>query len=293
MSKRQKGFVFVLIASLLNGLIPSVTQRAFLTGLSVETILTSRYLLASALIWAFIFITKKNYRTDKHTRSYMIMLGLLLFACATVLNESYKYLPGAIIVIIEFTYVVIVVFVEILIGRARIEKRRVIAMSLAIFGLLLVVWPREGVESLSTVGILFAFLGAFFYAMQTIGLGSQKLENVDAEVITGYMSFVIFIGNFVRCTLNAQPYFPTQLNQWVLVFVLGAGAAFIAPLFFCMAVKALGASDTSLGNTTEPVFAYIAGILLMQDKISFNATLGGLIVLSSVIILNLKTRRKL
>ena len=68
MSKRQKGFMFILITSLLNGLIPSVTQRAFLTGLSVETILTSRYLLASVLIWTFIFIAKKNYITDKNTR---------------------------------------------------------------------------------------------------------------------------------------------------------------------------------------------------------------------------------
>lgn len=293
MSKRQKGFMFILITSLLNGLIPSVTQRAFLTGLSVETVLTSRYLLASVLIWTFIFIAKKNYITDKNTRAYMIMLGILLFTCATVLNESYKYLPGAIIVIIEFTYVVIVVFVEILIGRVGIEKRRVIAMTLAISGLLLVVWPKEGVENLSTLGILFALMGAFFYAMQTIGMGSLRLEKVDAEVITGYMSLVIFLGNVLRCTISAQPYFPSHFNQWILIFILGAGAAFIAPLLFCMAVKTLGASDTALGNTTEPVFAYIAGILLMNDRISLNATLGGLFVLGSVVILNIKSRKKL
>ena len=182
---------------------------------------------------------------------------------------------------------------EILIGRSSIEKRRVIAMALAIFGLILVVWPKEGVENLSTIGILFALLGAFFYAMQTIGMGSARLEKVDAEVITGYMSLVIFIGNFIRCTIRAEAYFPTQFNQWILIFVLGAGAAFIAPLLFCKAVKALGASDTSLGNTTEPVFAYIAGILLMNDKISLNATLGGIFVLGSVIILNLKNKKRL
>jgi len=63
-------------------------------------------------------------------------------------------------------------------------------------------------------------------------------------------------------------------------------------LFYCMSVKKIGASDTSLTNTTEPVFAYLAGILIMADRISWNATVGGILVVSSVFLLNLPGRKE-
>jgi drug/metabolite transporter (DMT)-like permease len=289
---RWIGFLLILVASFLNGLIPSVTQRALLSGLAVETILTSRYFLGSLLIWAYIFMKKKTFLVGRSNILYTLSLGLLLFLCTTTLNESYKYLPGAVAVILAFSYVGIVVFLEILIGREKALPKRVVCLIMALVGLMFVVWPAQGIPQLRLLGILFALLGAFFYAMQALGMASKRLKDVEPEVITGYMSLFIFLANLLRCTVSKQPYFPTELIQWWYIFILGAGAAFIAPLFYCMSVKKIGASDTSLTNTTEPVFAYIAGIIIMADRISWNATLGGILVVSSVFLLNLPRRRK-
>lgn len=289
---RWIGFLLILVASFLNGLIPSVTQRALLSGLAVETILTARYFLGSVLIWAYIFVKKKKFLVGRSNILYMITLGLLLYLCTTSLNESYKYLPGAVAVILAFSYVGIVVFLEILIGREKALPKRVVCLIMALVGLMFVVWPAQGIPQLRLLGILFALLGAFFYAMQALGMASKRLKDVEPEVITGYMSLFIFLANLLRCTVSKQPYFPTELIQWWYIFILGAGAAFIAPLFYCMSVKKIGASDTSLTNTTEPVFAYIAGIIIMADRISWNATLGGILVVSSVFLLNLPRRRK-
>ena len=289
---RWIGFLLILVASFLNGLIPSVTQRALLSGLAVETILTSRYFLGSLLIWAYIFMKKKTFLVGRSNILYTLSLGLLLFLCTTTLNESYKYLPGAVAVILAFSYVGIVVFLEILIGREKALPKRVVCLIMALVGLMFVVWPAQGIPQLRLLGILFALLGAFFYAMQALGMARKRLKDVEPEVITGYMSLFIFLANLLRCTVSKQPYFPTELIQWWYIFILGAGAAFIAPLFYCMSVKKIGASDTSLTNTTEPVFAYIAGIIIMADRISWNATLGGILVVSSVFLLNLPRRRK-
>jgi drug/metabolite transporter (DMT)-like permease len=291
-SGRWVGFLLILVASILNGLIPSVTQRALLSGMAVETILTSRYFLGSVLIWAYIFIKKKKFLVGKSNVLYMTSLGLLLFLCTTSLNESYKYLPGAVAVIIAFSYVGIVVFLEILMGREKALPRRVVCLMMALVGLAFVVWPAQGIPPLRLLGILLALLGAIFYAMQALGMASKRLEKVEAEVITGYMSLFIFLANFLRCTMVQQPYLPTEWVQVGYIFVLGAGAAFIAPLFYCMSVKKIGASDTSLTNTTEPVFAYLAGILIMADRISWNATVGGILVVSSVFLLNLPGRKE-
>lgn len=288
--KRLGGFVLILVASLLNGIIPSFTQKTLALGLPLETILTSRYLMGALLIWMYIFIKGKKYKVGRSNIAYMLALGFMLFICTSSLGESYKYLPGAVAVIIVFSYVSIVVFIEILVGRENIEKRRVFCLLLSVTGLGIVIWPVGDMPQLRVLGILFALIGAFFYAMQTLGMGSKRMKEIQAEVITGYMNLFIFGANLTRCLLSGKPVFPDTMEQWGWIFVIGAGSAFIAPLFFCMAVKKLGGSDTALTNTTEPVFAYFAGILIMGDQLSWNATIGGILVVSSVFLLNLPKR---
>lgn len=290
--KRLIGFSLILVASLLNGLIPSFTQKILQMGLPLETILTSRYLMGTVLIWLYIFAKRKNFKVSRSNIYFMLTLGFMLFLCTSSLGESYKYLPGAIAVIIGFFYVVIVVFIEILVGREKAEKKRVFCLLLAVTGLVVVIWPMGNMPHLRALGILLALMGAFFYAMQTLGIGSKRLRDIEAEVITGYMNLIIFGANLIRCLLAGQDVFPDTLEQWGGIFVIGAGSAFIAPLFFCIAIKKIGASDTALTNTTEPIFAYFAGILIMGDKLSWNATLGGILVVSSVFLLNLPKRKK-
>jgi drug/metabolite transporter (DMT)-like permease len=290
--KRLVGFSLILVASLLNGLIPSFTQKVLQSGLPLETILTTRYLLGASLIWLYIFAKRKNFKVGKSNIAFMLSLGFMLFLCTSSVGESYKYLPGAVSVILAFLYVFIVVFIEILIGREKAEKKRVFCLILAVAGLGIVVWPVDDIPHLRLLGILFALMGAFFYAMQTLGIGSKRLKDIEAEIITGYMILFIFGANLLRTLVLDKPILPTNLEQWGWILVIGVGAAFVAPLCFCKAVKIIGGSDTALTNTTEPVFAYLAGIIIMGDRISWNATLGGILVVSSVIILNLPKNKK-
>ena len=289
--KRMVGFSLILVASLLNGLIPSFTQRVLQSGLPLETILTTRYLLGASLIWLYIFAKRKNFKVGKANVGFMLSLGFMLFLCTSSMGESFKYLPGAVAVILAFLYVFIVVFIEILVGREKAEKKRVFSLILAVVGLTIVIWPMGDMPELRALGILFALMGAFFYAMQTLGIGSKRLKEIDAEVITGYMTLFIFAANLLRVLVLGKPILPDTIEQWGWIFVIGAGAAFVAPLCFCIAVKTIGGSDTALTNTTEPVFAYFAGILIMGDQLSWNATLGGILVVSSVVLLNLPRQK--
>jgi drug/metabolite transporter (DMT)-like permease len=45
-------------------------------------------------------------------------------------------------------------------------------------------------------------------------------------------------------------------------------------------------------NTSEPVFAYFAGMILMSDRLSMNATFGGVLVVAGLLLLNIMERRK-
>jgi drug/metabolite transporter (DMT)-like permease len=80
--------------------------------------------------------------------------------------------------------------------------------------------------------------------------------------------------------------------QLLCIVLLGLAPGFIAPVAFGFAVRAIGAGTAAIINTSEPVFAFFAGLLLMNDHLSWNAMLGGVLVIAGIILLQVKERNE-
>ncbi|MDR1572599.1 MAG: DMT family transporter [Clostridiales Family XIII bacterium] len=286
------GLAMILLASLGYGLMPALTQRAFEAGASVETVLAGRYILGCPLIWAFMLIRRNRLRFDAGATSLMLLLGVSMFLCNVTTNESYKYLPGFIASILIFAYIVIVAIAEIAMGRERPYRSRTLCLATVAVGLVAVVWVPEGQIRLDTLGILMAFAAALTYAMTVMGMGAKKLSGVPAETVTGYLFIVPAVASALRAAAAGQPLLPADTTQAVFIALLGLWAGCFSPIAFCQGVKMIGASTASIANTTEPVIAYFAGALIMSDRISWNASLGGAIVVVAILALNITERRR-
>ena len=57
-------------------------------------------------------------------------------------------------------------------------------------------------------------------------------------------------------------------------------------IFFFKGLKLIGGTNAALLNMTEPVIAYLAGVLLMGDRIELRALLGGALIILAMILLN-------
>jgi drug/metabolite transporter (DMT)-like permease len=57
-------------------------------------------------------------------------------------------------------------------------------------------------------------------------------------------------------------------------------------------VRIIGAGTASIINTSEPVFAYFAGLILMADHLSRNAILGGVLIVVGILLLNISERKR-
>ncbi|MDR1954140.1 MAG: DMT family transporter, partial [Clostridiales Family XIII bacterium] len=281
-----------LLASVLYGIMPALTQRAYAAGVTVESVLTGRYLIGTALIWIYILLTKKPLRVGRKNFLLLMVVGADVFVCVFCMTSSYRYLPGAVASLIVFLYIVVVNVIEILIGRERAHVVRVICLLITVAGLVCVVYtPSDGVP-LSVKGILLALVAGFLYAAWAMSMGAQRFRPFSAEVTMGYMLLVPTFANVMKCLIAGSPILPVTAEQWLYVALLGLTPGFIAPIAFCAAVKRIGASTASMINTSEPVFAYFAGILLMHDRISINATLGGVLIVAGLLLLNITERKR-
>ena len=280
-----RGFWMVFFVSVLNGVIPAVSQKGLQLGLAVETVLMGRYFIGTCLIWGYILLRKRKIRLERKQICFLLVLGCLLFGSTAAMNESYRYIPGAVSAVLVFFYVVIVVVIDICMGKEKLKSTKSLCLCFSIGGLSLVLMSSV-TGSLHPAGVAFSLLASLFYALQAMGMGAARVAAVSAEVVTGYMMLVPTAASFVRCLATGNPLFPAEGGQWVCILLLGIGAAFVAPVLYCAAVKQIGAGDTALINTFEPVVAYVAGILIMSQYLSWQILLGGSIVLLSVFMLN-------
>jgi drug/metabolite transporter (DMT)-like permease len=291
-TNKNSGFLLVLLACVLYGIMPALTQRAYAAGVTVGTVLAGRYMIGTTLIWVFILLTKKPLRVGGKNFLYLMAVGVNVFVCVFCMTSSYRFLPGAITSLITFLYIVIVNVVEILIGRERAQAFRIVCLLLTVGGLVLVVYTPSGGVPLNATGILFALAAGVLYAVWAMSMGAKRFEPFSAEVTMGYMLIIPTVANMINCVASDSPLLPVTAEQWLYVGLLGLSPGFIAPIAFCAAVKRIGASTASMINTSEPVFAYFAGILLMSDRLSFNATIGGVFIVAGLLLLNIMERKK-
>jgi drug/metabolite transporter (DMT)-like permease len=287
---KLKGFIFVMITCAAYGFMPALTQLSYKAGLSVSTMLFGRLSLGAILIWATIFLKRLPFKVDKKHLGFMLITGCASVVQMVTMSESYRFLPGAIVSLLLFLYISVVVVIEVIIGREKFNKTRMICLLFSFIGLILVIWtPGKGVK-LNGTGIVLVLIAALFYGLYAIGLGEKRTRALDAEVVIGYMLIPPIIFSFFRCVASGEPILPQTSKQMMYIFLLALICMYIAAVCFCKGVKYIGSSNAAIFNTLEPVVAYFAGIILMNDKVSANAVIGGLLILSAIIYLNLEER---
>lgn len=289
---KLKGFLYVIITCLTYGIMPALTQLSYKAGLSVNTMLFGRLTLGAALIWLTILVRKLHFRVDKKHLIFMLFTGCASVVQMITMSESYRFLPGAVVSLLMFLYVSVVVVIEILIGREKFDKRRIICLLCTFGGLVLVIWTPGAGFQLNGVGIVLALTAAFFYGLYAVGLGEKRTRALDSEVVIGYMLIPPIFFSFIRCLASGDPILPQTSLQGMYVLLLAFFCLFVAAVSFCKGVKYIGSSRAAIINTFEPVVAYFAGIVLMNDKITFNAILGGMLILGAIIFLNLEKSGK-
>ena len=86
--QRFIGVGYVISASFCYGTMPAITQLAFISGLSIETLLAIRFPLGLLITWGYIFKKKLNYKLNKSEHLFVMSLGILYIGFAICTNQS-------------------------------------------------------------------------------------------------------------------------------------------------------------------------------------------------------------
>lgn len=205
---------------------------------------------------------------------------LIFFVVANKLTTS------ANAIFLQFTAPVYLLFLEPLFLKTKFQLRNVITVVVTLFGMVLFFLGRLEVGSIIgnllaiTAGICFAFFSLFNKWNKIIGKSDQSIYSV----IFGNCLVVIVAGVFVFDKLNISP------QEFLIVLYMGVIQIGISYIIFNVGLNYVSATESMIIGMLEAVFNPIWVFIGLGEVPSIYAIIGGVIVLSAVLIHNLLKR---
>ena len=257
------GYVAGIVAGVTYGLNPLFAKPLLEMGVSVDTMLSIRYLLAVAILGAWLLFKKESFKVNKAQFLRLCILGL-----ATTIVFLYPVLVALIMVFLK-VYPTWQVWLSIL---------------MTFVGVVILCKP-SGSLSLNMTGLLLAGASALSYALYLVVVNrSRRLRTVSNLVLTFY---ALLTGSLLFIVHNAFSGggFLSGVHGWFCWANLAGLAIFptlVSLLTLAIATRVIGATKTSVLGVFEPVTAIAVGTIFFGESLTVNVIVGVAITLVAV-----------
>lgn len=276
-----KGFIYGIASSATFGLIPLFTLPLMAAGLTFDTILFYRFLIATLSIGTILLWKKESFRITRKEGFVLCLLGVMYACSALFLFWSYTFLSSGIATTIHFLYPVFVTIIMISAFREKKSFWTFLAIGQAVTGVaFLSSGPAEA--TLSLTGIFIAAVSGLCYALYIVGVNKSGIRNMNGLKLTFYVlasgTCLFFILSGAKETFRALPDTQALFNICMLAVV----PTVVSNLTLVMAVKHIGSTLTSILGAMEPVTAVCIGVFVFHEPFTSNLMAGILFIILAV-----------
>lgn len=298
-----RGYAYIAAATLLWGVAATLGRAAFTgrllpSGQALQPIdpliLSQSRTTISFLVLLPLLQRRRGWSGLKISKSdfgRILILGVLGVAASNYLYYlSIQRTNVATAIILQYTAPVLVLLYMVARGLQKATLQRVAAVALAVVGSALAIGVvGAGALKLDPVGVMAALLAAVSFAFYNVA-GHQILKRHDRWVVLLYTTFsaaAFWLLVNPPWKLVAAHYSGWQwgfLAVFALVSVLGPFSLYFAGLQHLEPTRAIVAS------CLEPVFSIVLAALLLGEALRPVQTLGIVIVLAAIVIVQLPER---
>ncbi len=277
------GYVAGIIAGVTYGLNPLFAKPLMQHGVSVDTILACRYLIAVVILGIWLLFKKESLRVNKLQFVRLCILGVLFGMSSMLLFVSYNYIPAGLATTIVFLYPVLVALIMVLL---RVYPTWQVWLSILMTFVGVVILSRpSGNMTLNITGLLLAGCSALSYALYLVIVNrSRRLRTVSSYVLTFY---ALLVGSAVFLVHNAISggVFLKGVEGWFCwgnLIGLAVFPTLVSLLTLAIATRIIGATKTSVLGVFEPVTAIAVGTIFFGESLTINVIAGVVITLIAV-----------
>ena len=277
------GYAAGIITGVTYGLNPLFAVPLIRQGISVDTILLFRYLLAVVILGGWLAVRKENFRVSRKQVSRLVLLAARGYLLQRV---QYNYIPSGVATTIVFLYPVLVAIIMVFM-RVYPTWQVWLAIVMTFVGVLFLC-RTDGNGMLHWRGLALSFASALAYAMFIVIVNrSRTIRSVSNSLLTFY-ALLTGVCIFLVHGLVSQGGVSSLMkgldhpSVWLNLTGLAVMPTVVSTATLAMATRIIGATKASVLGVFEPVTAILVGAVAFGESITANVIIGIAITMAAI-----------
>ncbi len=283
---RNGSVLAVIVAAACFGTLAVFTSLAYDAGARPLPLLTWRFALSSALLFAYLAVRKP--------RSIVAPLGdvarygaLALFgygAASICFFFALQYADASVVAVLLYTYPAMVAVAEALLYGRSLTGLRLLAVALTFAGCVLVLDPFTPEAGVSPIGIALGLGAALGYSVFNM-LSHRWLPGRSRIVLMAYTFGIASVGIGIITLGSGGSLSTASWNSqvWTLLGAIVLLPTFLAVVLYLRGVQHLGPSQASILSTFEPIFTILLAALVLGERLTLVQWAGAALVVVGVV----------
>ena len=292
--KYSAGPLLIILAGCFWGSMGIFVRRLGAYGFSSAQIVSIRVTLA-AVCFCLLLLIRDRSGFSISLKDIPLFLGLgfgsILFFTVCYFT-AITMMPLSTAAILLYTSPIWIMLMSVLFFHEKLNGRKLLALALAFAGCILV----SGIsgEGLTLTGLLVGLGSGVGYGLYSI-LGTVALRKYSPYTVTAYTFMFAAAGSWLICRpADMAARFSAAADPGPLLLLCGLTAlitAVIPFLAYTLGLRTVEASRAGILATIEPLVATLIGVLAFSEPLTLISGIGIALILSAVILLNLRAAR--
>ena len=255
----------------------------FLTKMGVELLEPFNFTalrFGTAFIVTALFFYKRILQADKVTLKYSLILGILAFISVLSMTIGVKYTTASNAGFLISLSVVMIPIISVIFLKKKIKFRLLISVILATIGIVLLTLNDQLTIN---KGDLLCIICALGFALQVLVM--EKIpKNADSIAIGALQMGIVAILNSLISFTTESFKFPSSIEVWVVIVILGIFCTAICYIMQIYALKDTSAIQAGIILSLEPVFSAFFAFIFLGEILSAKGYAGAVLLFISVIL---------
>ncbi len=272
-----------------------VAIKSVLGTLTVWDVAATRGVLAATChLLTLVFLWRGRTRVRREDWRRLVGIGVLgSFLTPIPIVVAQQFITASVSSLLTTINPLSTAFFAWLLLGTVLTPRRIVGMGMGLAGFLVILLlggPEVRFSTENAVGVLIMVCSPLAWGLYSV-VSKPLLDRYPAMQLTAYSSLIGSV-LLLPIFLTGTPARLAQLSPtgWLTILWIGVGTMWLAYVFWFMGLRALQPSQVAVYIYLVPCFGVFFGWLLLGERLTPFALLGGLAILAGVIVTNTASR---
>ena len=265
LNKRWNGIAIVLLSSFFFAFVPTSAKIALDSGVSLMVLLMSRCLIGLIILAPLTKGLGHSILVDRSKVSSLIFVSIISVCLIASTYHAIEYISIALVLMIIYLFPIGVALITTIRGEEKLGRAQWFCIIGVLLGLGILILHEPSATTLYGISISVIGLLLFIIFIYFTGNLVDEISSVTINLHLSFFSVIILIIYIwiVRVELSL----PTDSTGWL--GIIGNGVFYVLSyVLFFIGSKSIGITTASVLALTEPIFATIVALSILNQYLS-------------------------